>query len=923
MGALTAAALLLGSERTLYGLQSASPTRRVPLYTALTRYPRMAVLLASVVLQSFLFQQVSYASRTASQHPIRYSALLMNSEDSGAARRDSPGPSRSEARFALELPSSVDDTSSSSEGFSSFISLRDEPPARPSGLWGNLKHYVELGTSDDRSQPQKDSEGKSAQEPKPANETSETTPGEKEENKKEEVPAPSPAKEATSEEKPAKKVAEEKAPEKGEKETSEKYHLMAQKKLRETREDLVKKTAGTPDEYDETGDYPSLCGSWQSVPSSPHFASDPAFTRFSTADASPLPSVPEDAGDRLPFPTCQWLPHRGVHVSERRTYGFDPNVVDIERYEFSSTEGCLPRHLSRVWLYSGYWHPTKAVRDSKSHAEELSLELSWVSVNVQLDANVMVHAKHLEQPAARFGTPTDQEKTCWDDGDRLWVPPMKQLHLDLRDVCTQPHGDIIYSQRVSPEFVISPQDVAVSHEVLAGRLKRRLRKRLAALQNQKKAHSDKAPTETKTGLHSAAEQAIQNNKWRHATEQKFVHRWKNYLSQQSRWTEQVCQWQLLRESCLLPPSWNNSHNAHRTPATDEEQKSQCYLPAVRHSLSRENGIDYLELPLFPYTDEADTVRLRKVGECNPHKKVGVFTAKGGGQEQRRHSAKEELSSVPVVYKTIHPHTGKPEIEEEKPAAESGESIKKHEAVPTEKIKQMETLLPKREQAPTEPVVPPLKPTEEHSEASGPAPGPQRGPARPSPEQSEPSPEQSVPSAKQEPPQEAPAATEEEPTSSEEGTAKGEQASAPAEPEEQTPTEEQGAAGGEQASAPAETEEQTPTEEQGAAGGEQESAPAEPEGQTPTEEQGAAGGEQTSASAEPAPAEGAPASAAGEVQEASEEESGADTDKSEAQQPEEGSSSETETKAPAASETGGEPEQEEGSEQEPEDGSASD
>lgn len=85
----------------------------------------------------------------------------------------------------------------------------------------------------------------------------------------------------------------------------------------------------------------------QSVPSSPHFPSDPAFTRFSTADASPLPSVPDHAKDHLPFPTCQWLPHRGVHVSERRTYGFDPNVVDIERYEFLSTEGCLPQHLFR------------------------------------------------------------------------------------------------------------------------------------------------------------------------------------------------------------------------------------------------------------------------------------------------------------------------------------------------------------------------------------------------------------------------------------------------------------------------------------------------------------------------------------------------------------------------------------------------
>lgn len=72
---------------------------------------------------------------------------------------------------------------------------------------------------------------------------------------------------------------------------------------------------------------------------------------------------------------------------------------------------------------------------------------------------------------------------------------------------------------------------------------------------------------------------------------------------------QVCQWQLLRESCLVPPSWNNAHAA-RKPAKGEEkeqgQHSECYLPTVRHTLTREKGIDYLELPLFPYTDQADS-----------------------------------------------------------------------------------------------------------------------------------------------------------------------------------------------------------------------------------------------------------------------------------------------------------------------------
>lgn len=106
------------------------------------------------------------------------------------------------------------------------------------------------------------------------------------------------------------------------------------------------------------------------------------------------------------------------------------------------------------------------------------------------------------------------------------------------------------------------------------------------------------------------------------------------------------------------------------------------------------------------------VRLRKVGECNPHKKVGLYGEKGQ-EGQRRHSANEELASVSIVYKPVHPLTGKPEQEKETPEAESAVSIKKHEAVPTEKVEQMETLPEKGEQAPAEAAVPTLMPEERH------------------------------------------------------------------------------------------------------------------------------------------------------------------------------------------------------------------
>lgn len=170
------------------------------------------------------------------------------------------------ARLTLELPSFFDNTSPSSEDFPSFVSLADEPSPRPSGLWGNLKQYVELGTSDDRLQRTHESE-EAPEEPKSAGETAERPERRPVPEKKEEE-EPAAATEVTpdvtsGEKKSGEEVAEKKVTKEPKKESSETYHLLAQAKLRETREDLAKKTAGTPEEYDETGDYPSLCGSWQ------------------------------------------------------------------------------------------------------------------------------------------------------------------------------------------------------------------------------------------------------------------------------------------------------------------------------------------------------------------------------------------------------------------------------------------------------------------------------------------------------------------------------------------------------------------------------------------------------------------------------------------------------------------------------------
>ncbi|PFH37876.1 rhoptry neck protein RON10 [Besnoitia besnoiti] len=571
----------------------------------------------------------------------------------------------------------------------SFIETGAEPSR--GGLWSGLKQYVELGTSEERSPVRNGEEAKNEQTqevpPEESARRAEASPSEAErsEDGTGNGETAGDNQQGRGEDRQSRGQSEQLFKKETGTESAE-YHRLAQKELREARAGFVKQTGGTPEEYGETGDFPSLCGAWQTVPSSPHFASNTKSSRYSEDDASLL-SEQSNAGDPLPYPTCQWLPRRGIHISERRTYGFEPNVVDIERLEFHSKEGCLPNQLAKIWLYSGFWQPKSAATDPKTKAEEMTVQLSWMSVEVQMDVNAVSHAQHLMQPAAISGTPTAKEKQCWEEGDRLWLPPVKQMHLDLRDICTEAQGNILYSQPVPPEFMIVPQEIPVSHEVLAKRLKRRLRRRLTAMQAK---HGKQANLWQEESLKEEAEKAIET-KWTDAIEKRFVTRWRDYLVQQNLWTEKVCQWQLLRESCLVPPPLaGQSKNEHVSKEEKKKMKedSLCYIPMVRHSLSREEGIDYLEVPLFPFTKEAEHVRMRKVGGCNPHLKVSLQHGKDAeklAEEQQRHTAREELASVTVVSKTIRPHeqtssAAAAEREETTavPAVSGEKEVKKHE-----------------------------------------------------------------------------------------------------------------------------------------------------------------------------------------------------------------------------------------------------
>lgn len=555
----------------------------------------------------------------------------------------SSGPSswglsdRSSSPLLEPIPKSVE--------LASFIETSESPSS--GGIWAGLKRYVELGTSGERI-PTKD-------ESKIKEETNKDTSGGDTASPDSDTPVEAQPSEAT-ESKAVSTHEHHPGKETGADPKSETYHRMAQKELRDARTSLVKQTNGTPEEYGETGSFPSLCGSWQTVPSSPHFPSNATFTRYSEQDASLLEDQ-SDAADALPYPTCQWLPRRGIHISERRTYGFEPNVVSIERLEFHSEEGCLPTHLAKIWRYSGYWHPESAAKDSRTKAEEMSVKLSWGSVNVQMEVNAVSHSQHLAQPAARSGKPTTTEAACLEDGDRLWLPSVRQMHLDLRDTCTRPQGNFVYSQAVPPEFIILPQEIPVSHEVLANRLKHRLRRRLSVLQQK---HGKAPNTPRDDSLKSEAEEAIASN-WTDTVDRRFVTRWRDYLVQQNRWTEKVCQWHLLRESCLVPPPLAGPAASKKHTAGGEGKKqheSHCYIPSVRHSLTREDSIDYLSVPLFPFTKDAEHVRLRKVGGCNPHLQVSLRRdkdTKALAEEQKRHSAEDELASVAVTSKTIHPH----------------------------------------------------------------------------------------------------------------------------------------------------------------------------------------------------------------------------------------------------------------------------
>ncbi|KAL8269914.1 hypothetical protein Esti_006144 [Eimeria stiedai] len=396
-----------------------------------------------------------------------------------------------------------------------------------------------------------------------------------------------------------------------------------QQTLKEARQTLNKQTGGSLPEYGEAGPLPMLCGTWQTLPESPAFAAPLEVQLFDESDASPTPALKTE--NPAPFVTCQWLPGKRMHVTEIRTFHLNPSLVFVERHEFNSPTGCLPEALSRVWVKKGTWSVVSQRSNPAIKTKNLTIRIEWETATAE-DVQQQQQQQQQQQEGSK----------CPLDGDGVLLPSVSSVSVDLAKTCTllQPAG--LYSDAHATEFIIEPQDVAVSHEAIRHRRATLELVRLKTIKANLKAELRRKK------LTKSQKTQVQ---WTPAVENVYKQTWKHFLSGSDPWTKSLCRLELLREVCFEPPALELAEKLHRMQGGVHGKyvqgaldKATCQINHLDLQLSRHpNGAEFLTAPLYPYyAPAADIISLRKVSGCNDARDIVKF--KG---PPKRHTAAEE------------------------------------------------------------------------------------------------------------------------------------------------------------------------------------------------------------------------------------------------------------------------------------------
>ncbi|OEH75310.1 RON10, related protein [Cyclospora cayetanensis] len=437
-----------------------------------------------------------------------------------------------------------------------------------------------------------------------------------------------------------------------------------QQSLKETRMTLNHKTGGSLPEYGEAGSLPMLCGTWQTLPESPAFAASTEITFYRESDSEATAAL--ETHRPAPYVTCQWLPQQQIHIVETRQFRLSPQIVQIDRQEFHSKQGCELEALRRErdhkgitliemgrddvkgYLNSASLHPTAPEPPLRASALWLAWLLSvgakgnlitWESAVVtdyppqQGQQEHQGEAKQEEKPPQQ-----EQEGTCPADGNKdVWLSAVSFISVDVARSCTKTQADSMYSWSSAAEFLVEPQGVAVSHEAIKQRRRVLGLIRLKAL---------KATVQTHWGPRALTAFRDRHRRvWSPRLEFLYQHTWKQFLSAADPWARSLCRWEVLREACFEPPLLELAEALHRLKGNPPGafvkgslNSTSCKINHLDLQLSRHpNGAEFLTVPLYPYNAAtADIISLRKISGCNDGR--DIVKAKGA---PRRHTMLEE------------------------------------------------------------------------------------------------------------------------------------------------------------------------------------------------------------------------------------------------------------------------------------------
>ncbi|XP_026190479.1 uncharacterized protein LOC34621583 [Cyclospora cayetanensis] len=410
-----------------------------------------------------------------------------------------------------------------------------------------------------------------------------------------------------------------------------------QQSLKETRMTLNHKTGGSLPEYGEAGSLPMLCGTWQTLPESPAFAASTEITFYRESDSEATAAL--ETHRPAPYVTCQWLPQQQIHIVETRQFRLSPQIVQIDRQEFHSKQGCELEALRRVWVQKGTWSVASERDVPAIKTRNLTINITWESAVVtdyppqQGQQEHQGEAKQEEKPPQQ-----EQEGTCPADGNKdVWLSAVSFISVDVARSCTKTQADSMYSWSSAAEFLVEPQGVAVSHEAIKQRRRVLGLIRLKAL---------KATVQTHWGPRALTAFRDRHRRvWSPRLEFLYQHTWKQFLSAADPWARSLCRWEVLREACFEPPLLELAEALHRLKGNPPGafvkgslNSTSCKINHLDLQLSRHpNGAEFLTVPLYPYNAAtADIISLRKISGCNDGR--DIVKAKGA---PRRHTMLEE------------------------------------------------------------------------------------------------------------------------------------------------------------------------------------------------------------------------------------------------------------------------------------------